>query len=174
MADARHRARNHGNVFKLGGMWAVPTMPRRHRARSRRSGRALVAKGLVFRDPSLTLRAGRPTNEALGNALKQTRISLRSTRAAKSLVRLAGLPGPTMPSAALDSVRRRPGMYVGDTHDGSGLLCMVWEVIANALDQQKYSGRCAPCSNGTREQSVLRGCDTPVARPRLALAGARR
>ena len=26
-------------------------------------------------------------------------------------------------------------MYIGDVHDGSGLLCIIWEVVANALDQ---------------------------------------
>ena len=36
---------------------------------------------------------------------------------------------------SIESIRLRPGMYVGDLHDGSGRLQLLWELVANAFDQ---------------------------------------
>lgn len=42
---------------------------------------------------------------------------------------------------SIDAIRKRPGMYVGDTHDGAGRLQLLWELLANAFDEH-LSGAC--------------------------------
>lgn len=64
------------------------------------------------------------------------------------------MSGFKIPENIIDAIRMRPGMYVGDVVDGSGLHHLLWEVVGNSVDEY-LAGCCTRIDVTLHDDSVV-------------------